>query len=315
MSLAASTVEAGRTIVSLHDLIPQLERELSGPVIGTVPSESPVLLSVDEEGDWPDALRASLIQSGLTLRAEGGQWRVELIWSESEESRSTRRQFSISPVPLSLEDGDVISTGSVVAFGREIAPPYRITVDQDQVSINGVPVFPTPGDPSLLAAPTDENVSEFQFWNDALTAYSFDLATFGSATARENLTDRFRDRPEVRTAEWRGASELRLERIDGTVRVISIDPETKSGPPPTAAESREFLELHAENMRSILQSDHVLLCGATYFSTVDEPSGPFLERVREIRSAGESDAMRIARLQAWTGHRDAAADLLYGSLR
>lgn len=314
-SLAASATEAGRTIVPLHELIPQLERDLSGPVTSDAPSDSPILLSVDEEGDWPGALRTALIQSGLTLRAAGEQWRVEPIWSESEETRSTRRQWSFSPIPPPLGESNVIATGSVIAFGREIAAPYRVMVEEDQVLINGVPVFPTPGEPSPPPIPSDEATSEFQFLNNALALYSSDLTSFGSATARENFAARFRSRRGIQAAEWTGDSDLRLEQADGTVKVISIDPETKSGPPMTAAQWREFLEIQAENIRTELREDRLVLCGSTYFSTIDTPSAQFLTRVREIRAGKENDALRIARLQAWTGHRDAAADLLYGSLR
>jgi hypothetical protein len=98
--------------------------------------------------------------------------------------------------------------------------------------------------------------------------------------------------------------------------ILSFTEEGRDPDPPTAESRRENLELQADLMRNALRDGATVLGGATYLLTLTEPGAEeFRARVRTITDSAEPMELKIARIQAYTGHREAAIDLLLARTR
>lgn len=150
----------------------------------------------------------------------------------------------------------------------------------------------------------------------ALDAYDSEGATLGGDEAARRLIDRLIALPAVRDAEWIAEDQVRIVREGGQYEIVSLEENPRAGERTTPEQMQAFLEAQAEVLRSSLRRNETLLCGATYLLAISH-MGPaaFRARLDAIVDSAEPEALKIARLQAHTGHRDAAADLLFARTR
>jgi len=281
-----------------------------------LPGDTPVLLPPDSDSDSPKTIQIALVQSGLALRSREGGWDVVEAYAKSENERArTRLQPIVVLRPLATEP-DRIQTGGAVIFGEVVPPPYSVEVVNDAIEINGVAVFPVRGPNVAPPKPSKTQTETHNGMDAAVTNYRRNLGTLGSAESKQTLIDDLKRLPGVTGAEWLDGETIRLIRPDGDGEIIRLTQGGREPDPPTAESLREALETQAASLRKALGENATVFCGATYLLTnhaVD--AGTLRARIEQVLGSGESNALKIARLQAYTGHRDAAADLLFARVR
>lgn len=311
-SSKAAWTEGGCTILSLGELQPMLEAHLGVSLQTTIPDGTPLLIPRGLAPESPKALNIALTGSGLALRTDGATTTIVLGHQLTESARALTRLLPAAPVAPGVTDPGAISRGGVAIFGQLLEPPFLVESTPEAVEINGVLVFPSPGPDVEPPQPTAEQTLIHERMSAAREAYAWNRSALGVDEARRRLLDAVAGLPGVGSAEWADDEELVLFREDGIEEVLWFPAETMDFSPPTPADRRAFMGIMAEGIRRSLCADRTVLCGATYLITVDElPAEALRGRLLEIISSTEPENLRLARLQAHTGHRDAAADLLF----
>jgi hypothetical protein len=313
---SASWTEGEATILTLNELMPRVGGALGGLARTNLPGDTPVLLPPDSDLGSPKSIQIALVQSGLALRPQAGGWSIVDASAKSEAERARARLLPVVPLaPRATEPGR-IQTGGVVLFGEVVAPPYRVEVSNDAVEINSVAVFPVPGSSATPPEPTKPQVETHDRMDAAVTNYRRNVGSQGPINAKRMLIEELMQMPGVTGAEWTGDDEVRLTRPDGSGEILTFATTGRDADPPTEESLRVALETQAEILRNTLAENATLFCGATYLLGNPAPDAAALRaRIEEILQSGDSNALKIARLQAYTGHRDAAADLLYARVR
>ena len=303
---AAGWTERGETIATVRELLPRLRAAAGARIESVVADDAPVLLPDGTDPDDPKALAVALVYSGIPFRLEAGRWTVGAPDARREREQSRPRQLAVTEVRVS--GPGAIATGAVALFGRTIEAPFRVERVGETVELNGVVVFPSPGPDIEGPVPTAAQVAQ----NAGIPAVLARLRAqpFADAAARARARDDLARLPGVTSAEWVGDL-LKLVTTDGGEENLYFEA-MREAVPPTPEETRDRLDLIAEGLNDVLRDGGAVVAGATYLITLPGPDGlPFRDRLREIRASSEPETLKLARIQAWTGQRDAAADLLY----
>jgi hypothetical protein len=180
------------------------------------------------------------------------------------------------------------------------------------VLINGVSIYPSPGDAATPPTPSEEQISAHSRLESAGADFAQNRDQGELQEAQQNLAELMLERPEIEAARWINEQELQLVHRDGSIEMIIITDEGREPDDDRVSAENEALENMATGLRRTLTENYTVMAGATYLLTVTHANAhSFRERIEELRTSTESEAMKLARLQAWTGQRNAAADLLY----
>lgn len=310
--LRAATSEGSVAILELQEVAPSLNVAAQSFVELRVPPETPIVWPQGVEPNSTDlkVLASVLLQNGLVLAPDGAAATVRPIDARSERDRARPRLIDVEAAAVPSADPAAIATGAVALFGRLVDPPYRFEIADDAVLVNGVAVFPAPGPQTSGPRATAGDEEVHARLDAALAAYEEDQIREGTAAARARLTQVLTGLPGIAGLDWRGEA-LYLRRDDGLEEAFTFDP-VREPAPLGPEERRAFLEEQAEIFAGLLRDGTVLLFGATYMLSADDlPARDFVARVDSVRRSSENDALRIARIQALTHHRDAAADLVF----
>jgi hypothetical protein len=94
--------------------------------------------------------------------------------------------------------------------------------------------------------------------------------------------------------------------------MFSFAARARAADPDNAAAASERLESLAASLRRVLREDGTLVVGTSYLGTSTElAAGALRARLESVLGSPEPDLLKIARMQARLGQRNAAADLLY----
>jgi len=302
---AAEWSENGRRIVTLSQV-------LSGAGPGCrsdLPGDMPVLLPEGADPDSPKALAVALVQSGYALNGPEGQWNVT---RAIEDEGAQARLRLIPQYPVAPRSEDAIAAGGLLAYGRFIEGPYSVEALGGGVFVNGVQVFPSPGVAVEPPRVSEEKARRQGMKDAAWTRYELRRADEGEAAAREAFREEAMGWPDTRDAEWIADGLLALTRLDGSLAYMSFDERRREPDADPGLAQRELAESTAEGLRESLVSGHMVAAGATYlFSVPDTGAYELRGRLEEILDAPEPELLKLARIQARLGRREAAADLLY----
>jgi hypothetical protein len=312
----ASWTEGGATILTLDEIMLRLGTALGQAARTTLPGDTPVLLPRDSDIDSPKTIQIALVQSGLALRSQESGWIVVDAYAKSESARARTRLLPIAPQRSLATGPNRIQSGGAVLFGEVIPPPYSVEVVNEVVEVNGVAVFPVSGADVAPPEPTKAQIASHDGMDAAATNYERNLSVRGITQAKQLLIDELSRLPGVTGAEWLDDETVRLIRPGGDGEIITFARTGRDADPPTEDALEETLRIQAEALRDALRENATIFCGATYLltnATID--AATLRARIEQVLDSGESDALRISRLQAYTGHRDAAADLLFARIR
>jgi hypothetical protein len=304
----AAWEENGRTILTVAEVLPMLTAALGTTAQSDVKPSTPVLCDADAIGGDSKALQAALLQSGL--RFDRLTSTVRDAHPTSERARAERRLLAAAPFDVSPDDPQGIPTGCVALFGQLVAPPYRLELVRDVIELNGVAIFPVPGEPVPAPQVTEVHVQTHNLLSAAMERYQSRRGTPEEADARNALLADLRAVPGVSEASWLGPDDVSMTR-NGSQEYVTFGDERESSPGDDAART-EVLNSQLASLRDVLVQDGTLLCGASYLIPVWEPAASaFRPRLEAITRSSEAEALRIARLQAYTLDRAAAADLIF----
>ncbi len=316
MTAGASWTEGEATILTLDEVLPRVGALLGGSARTTVPGDTPVLLPAGSDIESPKAIQIALAQSGFVLGFSAGGWTIAGASSNGEAVRARTRLrpvASLAPRPM---ESDVIQSGGLVLFGEVVEPPYRVEIVGEAIEINGVAVFPVPGADVSPPEPTTTQIDTHDRMDAAARNYERNAGTLGSAEAKRILIGELSRLPRVTGAEWLDEETVRLIRPAGDGEIITFARVGREADPPTAEALRAALETEAQLLSRALAENATVFCGATYLLTDSAlDAGTLRRRIEEILHSDEPDLLKIARLQVYTGHRDAAADLLFARAR
>lgn len=306
--------EADCTIMTLAELNSQLSAATTGDVSINVSQETPVIFPPGFDPTVPADVLAALPLSGLAAKREGADIQVRAPRPLVDHIGVTDRAYPASIATIDTGNPAAIGSGVVSLYGRLIEGPFLIESDINGVTLNGVRVLPVPGPRTPPPSPTVAQRDLHSGLKTAMDQYKLDMVNLSADEARQRYITSLESLPDVRSAEWTSDDLVMLERQNGRKQYISFDPAFDRGDPPTPDEWRAYHEMEAENFRRMLRADRAVLFGATYILPVSMLDGPsFKRRVLEIRVSSEDESLKLARIQAYTARRDAAADLLLGS--
>ncbi len=302
----AAWTEAGHSILTLDEALGRLHSETGIAGRSALPGDTPVIFPGDPSQLGPKAIQVALVQSGMALRDDGEIVRPHAL---SERMRAERRRI---PHFISTPRGqDAIDSGGLVLFGTVHEPPFTVEVSMGEVLINGVSVYPSPGEAAAPPTPSDRQRANHESLEAGVADFASSSRQGDEHGARQRLAASMLERPEILSAEWTGDSDLTLTHRDGSIELITISDEGRDADASASSED-EALRGLADGLRRNLEDNFTVLAGASYLLTVNHANAhSFRRRVEEIRNSGESELMKLARLQAWTGQRNAAADLLF----
>jgi hypothetical protein len=304
----AAWEENGRTILTVREVLPKLTAALGTTARSDVNASTPVLCDDGAIGGESKALQSALLQSGL--RFDPSTSSVRDAHSTSERARAERRLLAAAPFTVSPHDPEAIPSGCVALYGHLVAPPYRIERIGDFIELNGVAIFPVPGESAPIPHVTEAQVQTHDLMSAAMRRYESRRGTSEEASARNELLLDLRAIPGVSGASWLGPDDASIIR-DGREEYVTFGDERQTSPEDEAARP-EVLDRELVSLRDLLVRDGTLLCGASYLIPVWEPAASaFRPRLEAITRSSESEALRIARLQAYTLDRSAAADLVF----
>jgi hypothetical protein len=148
--------------------------------------------------------------------------------------------------------GGPIYSGTVIAYGKRIAPPYYITMRNDTVWINDVPYKPSWREPNLRPQPTE--VTELVKQKHSLvTSISIDYRAwadqFGQDSARQMILEKYKEHPLISSMQFSGQSlKLMFKDIDVPM-VLSLE---RLGPPMSKEQiAAETLARRRDSMGSL----------------------------------------------------------------
>ncbi len=306
----ASWVEGEVEILSLDECLLLLSANLGLNVESELAGSTPIIFPANLQVDNPKALPVALIQSGLSLR-EFDQGRVKIVLAKQSPLQGAElRRRPVAPMALSSKTFGAINSGGALLYGEIVEPPFLVEVTSDEILINGVTVFPSIGLPEPIPDAATEDL--FAMTNRACNDFENDRTTRGDAVARLNLQQTMVDHPAIDEAQWLSDDRLQLQKSDGSEETMVFNREGRDADPPTPADRDADLMATAEDLRQALNLDFTICAGTTYLLSAPERGSEVLRnRLQEIISSGDSDELKLLRLQARTGHRHAAADLLY----
>jgi len=301
----AAWTEAGSTILTLEEAMASLDSAGGGAVRSALPGDTPILMP----GDASDlkSLKVALLLSGLSLRPGG-----EIIQPKGLDERSRAERRRLPHFAATPRGGNTIDQGGLVLFGTLHEPPFAVEVVGTEILINGVAVYPSPGPAATPPAPSAEQRSFHEKLETAGAAFAAAAGGNDAQKIREELAATMLDLDGIENAEWTSDQDLQLTHSDGSIEVIAFDHEAREADPDPAASQDEALRSLAEGLRRVLRDNYTVMAGASYLLTVTNSNADaFFQRIREIEDSSDSEALKLARLQAWTGQRNAAADLLF----
>ncbi len=306
----AAWTEGEVTILSLDEFMPLLAANMGLKIHTDLPGSTPVILPVGIPRNHPKAVAIALVNSGLGLRqVDKATMEVVVGLGPASEAAEMRRK-DIIPVAPAAKSAGAINKGGAVLYGQIVPPPYQVEVAGDQILINGVVVYPTPG---LPGPPPDKAVHDLVAGMDrAREIYDREVMDLGEETARFNLQQNMEAVTGIETAEWLDDNRLSLRMSDGDEEILVLRGDGRDTNPPTPADIAANLRQLANDLSETLRQDFTVCAGTTYLTTAPERGATALRnRLREILASGEDENLKLLRLEARTGHRDAAADMLY----
>lgn len=306
LQAGAAWTEAGHRILTLDEALGRLHSESGIAGRSALPGNTPVIFAGDPSELGPKAVQVALVQSGLSLREDGEVVRPHIL---SESVRAERRRI---PHFASTPRGqDAIDSGGLVLFGTVYESPFRLEVGAGEILINGVSVYPSPGEAAAPPLPSDDQREAHERLESGGAEFSASARSGDEQGARQRLAASMLERAEIVSAEWTSENDLTLTHRDGSIEMITISDEGRDADASPSSED-EALRGLADGLRRNLEDNYTVIAGATYLLTVNHANAKaFRRRVEEIRNSGEGELMKLARLQAWTGQRNAAADLLF----
>lgn len=304
----AAWQEGDSQILTLDEAVSRLASFGVPAPASTVPGDTPIVIAEGADLDDPKTLAAALVQSGLTLRAGSGGGVIEATDRFDEGIRVGDRQYPVIEVRSGTDAGG-IESGAVYAFGRPLSTPFVVDSDDASVTVNGVVVFPSPGARVLPPAATPAQAEAHTKIDAAFSAFGLNRYA-DENSARDAFRRAILDIDGYERAEWvettlvvtgsNGITEL--FPTDGSREAEDVSPEATA----------TYFAGHADALTQALRDDYTVIAGATYFiAHVNDDAATFASRVNDIRASAETVALRLARLQARIGHREAAADLLF----
>jgi len=307
ISAGAIQIEAGNTILTLDEVLDRLDSQNGISSRSDLPGDTPVIFPGEPSQLGAKSISAALVMSGLALRPDGEVVQPHAL---SERTRAERRNIPhFAATPRSV---DSIDSGGLVLFGRVYEPPFRVDVRRGEVLINEVLVYPSPGASARPPSPGSREIFNHSELERAGAAFAETKNRGEAQSAQANLAETMLARPEIVSARWRDENNLELRHEDGSIEMITIGDEGREADEDPLSREDEALEELAAGLRRVLEQNYTVLAGATYLLTLTHANAfSFRQRIEEVRNSPESDLMKLARLQAWTGQRNAAADLLY----
>ncbi len=305
-----ASADADARIVRLAELLPTLRAAHGAALTCALPPDTPLLLPEGADPGSPKALDFALINAGLVLRESPGVLRIERAPGPDERAQALGRLRPVNPL-RPAPGSDLIPHGLAILQGRFVEPPFRVEASAEAVLVNGVVVFPSPGEAQASPTPSPAQVTDYTARLAAFRSYQGEREERGEAAARAALMERMLALPDVRAARWvdRG---LRLSMADGSEETVHLAPRARTPEPPTPAEIAAEMEAEAAMIRTVLTEGGTLIAGSTYLLTISDPGATALRgRAEAILASGDDETLKRLRLQALLGHRHAAADLLY----
>lgn len=304
----ASWTENEITILSLDEVRVRLDGvSLDGSLSGS----TPILIPPGWDATHPADLRAVLSLSGVALRRDTDRETLFAPLALIDEAAAAARRRPFAAVPPPLDGPGVVARGAVILHGEFLEPPFQFEVDDAGILVNGVRVFPVPGPNVPPPAPTSEQERSHAAREAAFEVYQQRMAAGDAVTARSELRSRALEIPGVISARWDGDRALILERDNGRQEVLYVGDDLRTPDPPSDEERRASFEDQAASMRRTLLNDRTLLLGATYTLAILEPDAPaFRRRLTAILASSEPRTLKLARIQAYTAHRESATDIL-----
>ena len=302
--------EGNKTILRIDEAAALTGTGLSAR--GGVAMDWPVLLPEDWRSLGDKAMQVAVIQSGLAARQGAAGLEIFEGHALSERERAERRRiphFAITPRQVGE---NVVDSGGVALFGKLLAPPFQVEAVGDEVQINGVAVYPSPG--PNVAAPRVSGATRATHDNlvEAAREFSVSRDRGDGGAAKQRLLATMLAQPDVVSARWVSETDLELTEPDGSVRMLSMGTEGRDAEPADESALREHLDGIAAGLRAALAQGFTVLAGADYLDSMsDVGAAVFRTRLAEIKASGDSEALKLARIQAYTGLRNAAADLLW----
>jgi hypothetical protein len=310
VTAAAGAAPADARILTLGELLPSLRAAHGAALTCALPPDTPLLLPEGADPGSPKTLEFALLNAGLVLREEPGALRVERAPGPDERAQALGRLRPVSP-QRPAPGPDLIPRGVAILQGRFVEPPFRVEASAEAVLVNGVVVYPSPGEAQASPTPSPAQVADYTARLAAFRSYRNEREERGEAAARAALMERMLALPDVRAARWvdRG---LQLSMADGSEETIHLAARARAPEPPTPAAIAAEMEAEAATIRSVLTEGGTLIAGSTYLLTISDPGATALRgRAEAILASGDDETLKRLRLQALLGHRHAAADLLY----
>jgi len=308
-SAHAGWTERGATIARLDEVLPRLTRAIHQSVHSTLAADAPVLLPDGADLSDPKTLAVALAQSGYAFRQEQNAWTLRNA-SRSEADRARARLRVATPTRPARGDRSAIATGAVAVFGRWLEAPFRVTRVDESIQVNGITIFPSPGPDVAPPTPSTAQVDAHTRIRRALATYPALRAQIGIPAAQAQILADLKTLSGYSRMEWVDDQNLRMVQANGVEEMLSFEIES-AAVSPTPAERQEQLDTMVTGFADLLSNGGAILAGATYLSTLPDEGHAFHDRALEIRVSTEPEALKLARLQAWTAQRDAAADLLF----
>jgi len=297
---AAPWREGDAVLLTIDEAAPALAASLGAVPAADLPGDTPLLLPRETADLTAKDWNTALVLSGLALREEAGHRTV------IRRADLAERRLLLAAAPPAAAarrgGGGGIAAGLVAVGGRFLGAPYDVEVAGGEVLINGVRVFPAPEIDRPLP-PADPGGDR----RDAILQAA--ARRYRDDGDRAALLARLAAAPALAGATWVTESRVRLDWANEDSSYLELEPLRAPEPPDPEAWLR-LATGFAEQTRTLLAADGVLLAGVGYCLPLpDLAATTWSPRVGEILAAGETGALTILRLQAYTRHREAALDL------
>lgn len=213
--------------------------------------------------------------------------------------------------PITPQSG--IRNGLVLACGRLIRPPYKLTVSDKKLFVNEVQVKPPP---------RRQEITRSEILVSSTTESLHRLSTevrrmWGDNTSKDEILAYIKEQPFVTDVKWDDEFSLLLTIRDesgSSVSGIELPADRSQIKRQTdwAARARINQERERRDIEASLKKGMLIVFRSENGYSQVAMSRDFAERVRELMGSGLGDREKLARLQTdvFNGDEIAAADLL-----
>jgi len=203
-------------------------------------------------------------------------------------------------------EGDQILSGAVVFRGEFLSPPYRVDLQQGELSINGIGFFPQAEDPTSL--PPDIPVTDLAERKHELILrcerdYFSLVETAGKQEAMAEIRNLYEDDPLVSSLDFANDL-LTITFADGKQIGLML-----TAPPPQEHVARD-LEQEKARLESMLREGWMISFSSGYTIFFPPEKANLLKgAVRDLLAGGLSEADAKTRIHEISGQQELADDI------